>query len=86
MDITDHANAIHRQADQMRSVLWSFVFAAIAAYVVWKFASAPWWVYPMLFTRSVFGFAQLLSDEPHARKAPDDRFDEVPTSASSFHS
>jgi hypothetical protein len=51
MNITDHRNAIHKQANQMRSASWSLVFAAIAAYLVWTFGGAPWWVYMLLFTR-----------------------------------
>jgi hypothetical protein len=48
----------------MRSALWLLVFAAIAAYLVWTFGGAPWWVYALLFTRSVFGFARALIGEP----------------------
>jgi hypothetical protein len=64
MNVTDHCNAIHKQANQMRSALWLLVFAAIAAYLVWTFGGAPWWVYALLFTRSVFGFARALIGEP----------------------
>jgi hypothetical protein len=82
MNMTDHCNALHEKANQMRGALWSLVFAAIAAYLVSSFGSgAPWWVYAMLFTRSVVGFAQALTDEPAMQKASDDRFGQLPISA-----
>lgn len=82
MNITDHCNAIHKKANQMRTALWSLVAAASAAYLVWKFGGgAPWWVYAMLFARTVVGFAQALTDEPAMQKASDDCFGELPISA-----
>ena len=64
MDMTEHCTAIHKKANQMRGALWSLVLAAIAAYLVWSFGSgAPWWVYALLFARSVVGFAQVLTSD-----------------------
>src|SRR5512145_1843309 len=80
MDMTDHCNAIHKQANQMRSALWSLFFAAIAACLVWAFGGAPWWVYAMLFARSVVGFAQALTNDPAPQKASDDCVGELPDS------
>lgn len=82
MNMTDYCNAIHQKANQMASALWSLVAAVIAAYLVWTFGGAPWWVYALLFTRSVVGFAQALTDEPAIQKASDDCFGELPISAS----
>lgn len=78
MNFIDHCNLVHKKANQMRSVLWSLVVAAIASYLVWTLGGAPWWVYAMLFARFVVEFAQALSDEPATPKAPDDCFGELP--------
>lgn len=80
MNMTDHCNAIHKKANQMRSALWSLVFAAIAGYLVWSGSGEAWWVYALLFTRSVFGFAQVLTDEPGTQKVSDDCSGELPDS------
>jgi hypothetical protein len=81
MNITDHCNAIHKQANQMRNAVWSLVFGAVAAYLVWTFGGASWWVYALLFTPSVFGLAQALTDDPATQNVldlgelPDSGFD-----------
>ena len=68
VNLTDRCNVIHTKANQMGSVLWSLLFASIAAYLVWSFGSgAPWWVYPLLFARPVLGFAHVLAGDPAAR-------------------
>jgi hypothetical protein len=71
MNFTDHCKAIHKQANQMRSASWSLFFGAIAAYLIGTFGGSPWWVYVLLFTPSLFGFAQVLADDPATQKVLD---------------
>ena len=73
--VTYKPGDIHEKANQMENALWSLVFAAIAAYLVSTFGTgAPWWVYPLLFARSVYAFVQALTNEPAGQKATDARF------------
>lgn len=72
------AEAVHYQARQMGKVLLSFVLAAFAAWLLWKFGEpmslrkfgigAPGWIYPLLFIRPVFLCVQLLGDPPASPK------------------
>ena len=75
-------NAIHEKANQAGNALCSFVFAAIAAYLLWTFgepvlirkfgSGAPWWVYVLPFVRSAGELARMLADEPATQDAADD--------------
>lgn len=74
--MTDHREPapVREKANRMGKVLLSFLLAAIAACVLWKFAEplsisefgtgAPGWIYPLLFIRPVFSLVQLLRDPP----------------------
>jgi hypothetical protein len=65
MNVMEHHIALCEKANQMGSALWSLAVAAIVGLILWTSdSSVPWWVYPILFTQSVVGFARVLSDEP----------------------
>jgi hypothetical protein len=75
--------AAHESANQMGKVLLSFVLAALAACLVWRFgeplslnksgAGEPWWVYLLFFIRPVFALRRVLGDPPKMRKPIRDR-------------
>lgn len=72
--MTRQPGCVHDRADSMGYALLSFVIAALAAYLLWRFGepvlihkfgiAAPWWVYALLFIRPVIALARAVADEP----------------------